>query len=197
MYIKLYSEQLNNLETGILIIPIFSESRKLPESLNFLKKHLHSTVDKLLTNSHLDWRLTRKVVLYTHNSHIPIVVLLGAGKKAEWNYEKARQFWGQCIKVAHELKEKRLAIYWDDQFPSGPDAETHFIEVISALSTAAYQVTHFLTDREDVPPEIENVCVVYPMNGKGINKLIPINVGSCGCNEIDCLKNYEYNVIFR
>jgi len=162
MHIKLYSEQLNNLETGILIIPIFLDSRKLPKSLNFLKKYIHPAVDELLTDSHLDWKLAQKVVLYTQYSRIPIVILLGAGKKADWDYEKARQFWGQGVKVAHELKEKRLAIYWDSQFPSGPDAATHFIETISALSTAAYQVTHFLTDRKDLPPEIENINVVYP-----------------------------------
>ena len=162
MHIQLKPEQLSKLETGVLIIPVFSDTKKLPESLNFLRKHLNSPVDKLLTDSHLDWKLNQKMVLYTQYSHIPVVVLMGAGKQAEWDYENARQFWGQVIQAAHELKEKRLAIYWDGQFPSGADAETHFIEAISALTTAAYRVTHFLTDREDLPPEIENIDVVYP-----------------------------------
>ena len=162
MRIQLNTGPLSKLEIPLLIIPIFSDSRKLPESLNYLMKHLTPQLDKLLSDQRLDWKLNQKMTLYSQYSRIPIVIFLGAGKKADWDYEKTRQFWGQCVKLAQELKEKQLAIYWDGQFPSEPDAETHFIEAISALATAAYQVTHFLTDREDLAPEIENINVVYP-----------------------------------
>ncbi|UCF65554.1 MAG: leucyl aminopeptidase [bacterium] len=170
MKVQIRSKRLQILEIPVLILPVFQDKKVWPHALNFLIEHLHPVPDQLFQHPRPEWKLHQKRLIYTTHNRIPLVVLQGAGKESEWNLDKARQWWGAALQVMNELKEVKAGIYWDGQFPQTRDPENLFIECVAALHTAAYRVTHFQTEREELPPEVEMIEIIHPHPPKRLTK---------------------------
>ncbi len=172
MDIRLYTSDFDQLQTPLLIIPVFSDDRKLPDGLSFLEPEIFPPLNELFTREKFDAKLNRKRFVHTRHPGYPLIVLLGAGKINEWDLEKARQWWGTTVGIARELELERFAIYWDESFPTPGDFSLFLPEMVAALHTAEYRVKDFLTEQEELPPEILEVFLLFPGASDGMEDLI-------------------------
>jgi len=172
MHIQLDRENFDSLTTSLLIVPVFSDQKRFPGGLAFLKEHIHPAIEEIMNKPGFEAKLNQKRWVDTTYSGYPTVCLLGAGKINEWDMEKARQLWGEAIQAAKALKVKDLAIYWDGEFPCPGDYSLFIPEVTSALYTANFRFTEFQTKREDLPPSVEKVHFLFPNAEKNTESLI-------------------------
>jgi leucyl aminopeptidase len=163
MKVNVYSSAFEQVSGGVLMLPVWSSDRSIPDALQFLNKQMIPPIEQVLTHPGFEAKLTQKRVLYTSHPNFPVVVLLGTGKREEWNLETARELWGGFVTVAHELKEKRITIFWDNRHQDTAMTANFIQEAVAALYSADYQLREFYTDLSELPPAIEQVNLLMPV----------------------------------
>lgn len=162
MEIQLHTNQFEQLDVPLLVIPVFSDDKKLPSGVDFLSRLIHPSVKDIFSRDDFQAKLNQERIVYTGGEKYPVVAFLGAGKVAEWNLEKARELWGGAVNRAREFHTDRFAVYWDNHFPCPSNISLFFIETVAALMTAEYRLKEFLAEPEEPVPDIQMVHILYP-----------------------------------
>ena len=160
--VRVSQQPLSKLKCDLLIIPVFDETPRIRESI---ARELQSQVPNLetaLQASHFEPKLEHYRVIPTTSGELPLVAVLGCGKVDEWDIEKARCVFGKIVAIARELKIDSPVFHWDVSYPLPKEAAIFFPEVISAISTAAFQVKEFKKENEDNSFQLTQVILNYP-----------------------------------
>ncbi len=160
--VRAFTEKFDQISAPVLVVPFFSDQESLPGELQFLQDHLVLPFSSILTRPRYEAKLNQTRYLYTRHPNLPLVVLVGAGNINEWDMEKARQVWGKAIAIARELKVTHLAMFWAKEYPVPYSFREFVPEVVSALSTAAFRLKDFVTQTDEMPPDIQRVDLLLP-----------------------------------
>ena len=162
MKITLHSSDFEKVSAAVLMLPVFSDQRNFPSSLQFLNLKMVPAIEQILNHPGFEAKLNQRRVVFTTHPDLPSMVLVGAGKRGNWNLETARELWGGFITAANELKEKEIAIYWGSEFTAPGKVEVFFQEVVAAMFTANYRLREFYTDQSELPPPVELIHLLIP-----------------------------------
>jgi leucyl aminopeptidase len=169
MKITLHTSGFEQVSSPVLMLPVFSDQRNFPDSLQFLTLKMVPAVEQIFNHPGFERKLNQKRVIFTAHPHFPAVALVGAGERKNWNLETARELWGGFITIANELKENEFAIYWGSEFTITGKVKVFFQEMVAAMYTADYRLREFYTDQSVLPPPVEQVQLMIP----GTKKTIP------------------------
>ncbi len=174
MKIRLINRDFEQEKVDLIAVPVFADDKKFPERINFLAHQMTPDPEKVLGRPDFECKLNQYRIVYTTSEEFPVVAFVGAGKINEWNLEKSRQLWGTVLKISHELKILNPGIYWDDDLPISGTISSFLPEMVAALKTAEYRVREFISQKEDMPPQVQEVTIFFPNADESKKKFIEI-----------------------
>ncbi|MFC1553133.1 leucyl aminopeptidase [candidate division KSB1 bacterium] len=114
MNFRVKTGRIKNVSTGLLAVFMFEESRKIEGWLEELNEVFEDRIREVLKMRDFKGELNENILLYApENSRIKRVLLVGLGKKREFNSEKVRQVIGTASKKARSLKLKYFTVSVD------------------------------------------------------------------------------------
>jgi len=153
--------QLNKVEADALVLPLF-QGEELSGVVEDLNKSISSSISETMKLGDFKGRLYEVTPIYTHGK-VPAarVLLIGAGKKGDFDSRLSRNISGASARRAMKLGVKNLAFYLRDGF-SAP-------EVIEGVGLANFDGGLYKSKKED-DSEINELILIGKVNLQTIKR---------------------------
>ncbi|MCH7782930.1 leucyl aminopeptidase [candidate division KSB1 bacterium] len=157
MNITVRTGKIQNLHTNILCVFLFQETKKGEDWLREVDRVSGRRLAGILNTGDFKGELNETVLVYSSDkSSVKRILLVGMGKKREFNGEKARQVFGTAAKQAKSLKLKRFILCLTGISDGGlsPREISHYAAEGAVMSL--YEFTKFKTeDTKKITPVTE------------------------------------------
>ncbi|KPK88917.1 hypothetical protein AMJ80_10495 [bacterium SM23_31] len=171
MKLTVKTGKLQKLRTHLLAVFLFEETRTIDEWLTELNEITGNRLSELLKMRDFKGELNETLLIYTpERSPVRRVLLVGMGKKREFNAEKVRQVFGTASRNARDKKLKRFTLCLEGvTVPELTKGELAHAAVEGAL-LSLYQFIKFKT--EDIKKyTIVNEIVLFALNRMNYKEL--------------------------
>jgi len=147
MDISIKTGKPGNVRTGLLAVFLFKENRTADGWLKEFDELSGGRISALFKLRDFSGDLNETAALYMPDTaKIKRILLIGMGKKRDFNEEKARQVFGTAAKAAKKIKLKRFTVCLTGIDASGiPKKELAFAAVESAI-LSLYSFTEYKTE---------------------------------------------------
>ncbi len=149
------------VSTGVIIISLSENTKKLPPELNALNKASGSAISSLLKNGDFTGKLNETTIIPTDKKIIPKrVLLVGLGKPDEFSLDKVRQAAGTATRIIQKKKFKNPAILLYKMGNKGVSLENVTRSVAEGILLSLYNFTMYKTLKKDEKTTITNFSLV-------------------------------------
>ncbi|MCP4725450.1 MAG: leucyl aminopeptidase [bacterium] len=160
MKITVKTGKFENINTPLLVVFLFQENRKVTDWLKSLDKIVKGRVSEVFKARDFKGELNESLaVLAPESSGIKRVLLMGMGKKKEFNGDKARQVFGTAAKYADKKEVKRLTMnitaFSDTELKKGEIGRA----ASEGINLSLYKFTKFKTEDKKKDINVNNVTI--------------------------------------
>ncbi|MFC1565076.1 leucyl aminopeptidase [candidate division KSB1 bacterium] len=171
MKITVKTGKLVNIKTPFFIVFLYQETINISGWLKDLDSLIKKRLTEVYKSRDFKGELNETLMIYSpENSDIKRVLLVGMGKKKEFNAEKARQVFGTAAKYAEKKRIRKITF----NITALEDSEISKREIGRAVgegvNLSLYKFTKFKT--EDKKPDIHvNSVVIHDVTRAGSESL--------------------------
>ncbi|MEM3517622.1 MAG: leucyl aminopeptidase [Nitrososphaerales archaeon] len=164
MEIFVESGRIEEKITELLSLGLFEGEKELTGVAKHIDTLMNGVISDIIKTGDFTAELNQTLLLYTHNKIKPKrLLLVGLGKKGEFNLETVRSVSG---KVALQVKNLSLPSYttllYGEDF--GIPIENLTQALIEGFELALYSFNRFKTEKEKIPKEVKEVTIFVQNN---------------------------------
>ncbi|MBI4050664.1 MAG: leucyl aminopeptidase [Candidatus Doudnabacteria bacterium] len=144
---------LSQIQTDLLIVPLFEDAKELEPKAKELNRALGEEISDLISRGDFKPKLAETQAMFTgKRTAAKRVLLLGLGKQSEYNLEKARTAMSAAAPVAQKFKVNDIAIALIKTLPSKVSVESATQALTEGILLANYKFTEYKKRGEEEKP---------------------------------------------
>ncbi len=149
MEFKITSGYLKNARVKAVFSFLFKEQKKLPPELQELDNLLNGAITQLKRDLKLDGSEGKYIVVPTYGrGKMDYVIVIGAGRKRDFDIDKSRRLGALVVRKVRELKTDRFLI--DAQMLAVKDLEEEIVQSLTeGIILGSYRFDKYLSKKDD------------------------------------------------
>jgi leucyl aminopeptidase len=158
MKIAVRRDALENVQSDLLVISLFKESKFIPDYIRQLDNSLNGIIGNIILNKDFKCELNETFLIHTQNKvKARRILLLGLGKKRDFNNEVARIVSG---KAALQVREIGLSSYSTILYDEIGNIFELSENIILGTRLALYTYSRYKSNKNDIPKSIKSVTII-------------------------------------
>ncbi len=158
MDIKVKTGKFENTRTSLLAVCVFKETNKVQGWLKELDVLCEKRLSEIFKSKDFKGDLNDKALVYAPvKSNIRRILLVGMGKRKDFDLEKARQVFGTAVKFANSKRIKKITV----NVSGLEDMDFKHFDVAQALAEGArlslYNFTEFKTEEKEKEVHVHEI----------------------------------------
>ncbi len=151
MRVDLANQDITAIQADAIIVNLFEGVREPQGATGAVNRALDGLIGTIIEKGDFDGRSHQTQVIYTPQLPTPRVILVGLGKKEEFDIERVRQAAGSAMGACCKTRSRRIATIVHGVGIGGLDAEACAQATVEGSLLAAYRYqTHRTRSEEDM-----------------------------------------------
>jgi leucyl aminopeptidase len=151
MKVKVKKGRIDQIEDGAIILSHF-EGERISGLVKAIDGRLSGMISQILENKDFGGRLNQTAIIYTQGKlSTPRIILVGLGKKGEFNLDKLRQAFASACRRTKELRIKSLSSMVFPIGIKGIDSGMVAQSMVEGILLSNYQLDKYkTTEKEEI-----------------------------------------------
>ena len=133
------TQPLEQTEGDVIILKFFEDEKKLEPKVKELDQKLDGEISELLQSGDFDGQMKNTATIYSHGRiKTKRIVLLGLGKKKDFNLDKLREAITYTLPMLKKFKAKSISILLSKILPHSTDLKTTVQAITETISLSIY-----------------------------------------------------------
>ena len=153
------TQPLKDIKTDLLIARIFEGEKNLEPQVKELDRVLDGFISHILNSGDFRGKLKEVLVIYTHKKiPTPRVLLVGLGKKSEFNLEQSRIAMSSAAPSLQKSKAKSISILFPKKLPARSRPQEAAQAITESLFLSLYKFLKYKkTPKDEHPVKLEKI----------------------------------------
>jgi leucyl aminopeptidase len=155
------SGKATQIKTDALILGVFENEAELPGGVGVLDRAVGGVISDVLKRGEFTGKLNQAIHFPPgKNVAASRIVLIGLGKREEYNTEKARQAVGKGSTFSRDWNFKDIAVWGDVFLDSSVALDELAVALTEGVILSLYRFAKYKTETEDQDKQIERVRIL-------------------------------------
>jgi len=174
MKVEIITDNLNEIESQILILPVFSDDRTISGKLIDFDRMQGGMIQRLLDWGDIKGKYKEFTMFYTANSSIQRVLIIGLGEKKDFTLDRLRSVIAIASRNCRRLNSSSMSIYGHNIF--GVEPSDYGRAILEGIYLGLYKFTKYLSKSTSSKFFIDNLKIIIdnkeilPSLSAGINE---------------------------
>lgn len=143
------TQPLEQTEGDVIILKFFEDEKKLEPKVKELDQKLDGEISELLQSGDFDGQMKNTATIYSHGRiKTKRIVLLGLGKKKDFNLDKLREAITYTLPMLKKFKAKSISILLSKILPHSTDLKTTVQAMTESIFLSSYVFAEYKNLKE-------------------------------------------------